>query len=136
MDTGHVVPCHVVPCHGSFCHGSFWYGSFWYGVRVFPCRPFGHVRSVPTHRYGTYLLTDTLRLHAHSRLVGEGLAVLLSHLAANRRPQVQAWLQLKEELVRSDTVALYADGWDDLNDLEADFITTSEMHRGKSWLVA
>ena len=39
---------------------------------------------------------------------GEGLAVLLSHLASSRRPQVQAWLQLKEDLVKSDAAALHA----------------------------
>ena len=72
------------------------------------------------------------------QIYGEGLAVLLAHLAAARRPQVQAWLQLKEDLIKSDAAALDSEqGWDDLNDLEADFIVTSEQHRSKgSWLVA
>lgn len=73
-----------------------------------------------------------------ARAYGEGLAVLLSHLAANRRPQVQAWLQLKEDLVRSERNDLYEQGWDDLNDLEEEFIFTSEVHRGASapvWMV-
>ena len=81
------------------------------------------------------LPTEGRMAHAY----GEGLAVLLSHLAAARRPQVQAWLQLKEDVVRSEAAALYdhhEQGWDDINDLEADFIVTSEQHRGKSWLVA
>ena len=66
---------------------------------------------------------------------GEGLAVLLGHLAATRRPQVQAWLQLKEDLVASDAAALQIEqGWDDLDDLEADFIVTNAQHLGKSWL--
>ena len=69
---------------------------------------------------------------------GEGLAVLLSHLAAARRPRVQAWLQLKEDLVRSDAAALHAtQSWDDLNDLEADFIVTNAQHlQNKSWLTS
>ena len=67
---------------------------------------------------------------------GEGLAVLLGHLAASRQPQVQAWLQLKEELMANDDAWL-AQGWDDLNDLEADFIHTNAQHlTNKSWLVA
>ena len=69
---------------------------------------------------------------------GEGLAVLLSHLATSRRPQVQAWLQLKEDLRLSDAAALHAtQGWDDLNDLEADFLVTNAQHlQNKSWLVS
>ena len=69
---------------------------------------------------------------------GEGLAVLLSHLATSRRPRVQAWLQLKEDLIRSDAAALGAtQGWEDINDLEADFIVTNAQHlQQKSWLVA
>ena len=68
---------------------------------------------------------------------GEGLAVLLSHLATNRRPQVQAWLQLKEDLVRADEDALHEEqGWDNVEDLEADFIVTNAQHLGKSWLVS
>jgi len=47
-------------------------------------------------------------------------------------------MQLKEDLQLSDAAALHAtQGWDDLNDLEADFIHTNLSHlSNKSWLVA
>jgi len=68
---------------------------------------------------------------------GEGLAVLLSHLAASRPPQVAAWLQLKEEQRMFDEEALEEGGWDDLNELEEAFIHTNAAHLAhKSWLNA
>jgi hypothetical protein len=68
---------------------------------------------------------------------GEGLAVLLSHLAASRPPQVAAWLQLKEEQRAHDEEALEEGGWDDLNELEEAFIHTNTAHlANKSWLIA
>ena len=66
---------------------------------------------------------------------GEGLAALLGHLAASRKPQVQAWLQLKEDLMASDEATLAEGGWDDLNDLEQDFLAVNSQHLAKkAWL--
>lgn len=74
-----------------------------------------------------------------TRAYGEGLAVLIGHLAAVRQPQVQAWLQLKEEAAAADQEALGLDGetWEDLDGLEADFVQTNATHQpNRSWLVA
>lgn len=74
-----------------------------------------------------------------TRAYGEGLAVLIGHLAAVRQPQVQAWLQLKEEAAAADMEALGLDGetWEDLDGLEADFVQTNATHQpNRSWLMA
>jgi len=66
---------------------------------------------------------------------GEGLAALLGHLSASRQPQVQAWLQLKEDLQAADEEAMLNQGWDDLNDLEEEYIQLNHQHlASKSWL--
>jgi len=68
---------------------------------------------------------------------GEGLSALISHLTAQRQPQVQAWLRLKDDLMKADEALMFAEGWDDLNDLEADFHQINAQHlTNKSWLVA
>ena len=107
---------------------------------------------------------DATRVHVNGEGCGEGLSALISHLTAQRQPQVQvcptaiacpldayahaiiacpidarsqAWLLLKDELMKADEALMFAEGWDDLNDLEADFHHINAQHlTNKSWLVA
>jgi len=57
---------------------------------------------------------------------GDGLMLLLQHLATARQPSVQAWLQLKLEAERASDAA--ASEWTNLSDLEEDFVLINHEH--------
>jgi len=101
-----------------------------------PSSPHHHHRSPNPPHHHHHHSSHPYASHRPSPLTaayGEGFRVLLGHLAASRQPQVQAWLQLKEELVAADEGL--NQGWDDLNDLEEEYIALNQQHlASKSWL--